>query len=145
MSEAVHATVAARSTPHGWRAVMLTGAPGVGKSDLLLRLLADGWRLIADDYAALFASADAVYATAPAPLSGRIEVRGQGILACPPLPVARVVLAAVCDDGSPERLPDSAWVEVAGVRLPRLDIRPLEASAPARIGVAFRRFCSPAD
>lgn len=145
MPAASHATVAARRTVQGWRAVMLTGAPDVGKSDLLLRLIADGWRLVADDYAEIFASGGHAYARAPETIAGRMEVRGQGVVPGPSIPLARLVLAVACDGPAPERLPDPDKLAVAGVYLPRIRLRPLEASAAARIDVAFRRFRSPSD
>ena len=57
----LHGTVAARWTPGvGWRAVLITGEPGAGKSDLALRLIGRGWRLVGDDYVHLFASGGAL-------------------------------------------------------------------------------------
>ena len=61
--------------------VLLTGASGVGKSELALELLTRGHRLIADD-APLFAriAPDIIIGTAPDMLQDFLEVRGLGIL-----------------------------------------------------------------
>lgn len=61
--------------------VLLTGASGVGKSELALELLTRGHRLIADD-APLFAriAPDIIIGTAPDVLQDFLEVRGLGVL-----------------------------------------------------------------
>lgn len=56
-------------------AVLLLGPPGSGKSDLLLRLIARGWVLVADDQVVV----DGVAVSAPPALRGMLEVRGLGI------------------------------------------------------------------
>ena len=62
------------------RAVLLRGASGAGKSDLGLRLIDAGGRLIADDQSELCRSGDTIVVRAPAAIVGLIEVRGVGIL-----------------------------------------------------------------
>ena len=57
----LHATAVARHTPTGWRGVLIQGPSGVGKSDLALRLIGQGWRLVADDWTHLWTSDDALY------------------------------------------------------------------------------------
>ncbi|MEG1030073.1 MAG: serine kinase, partial [Brevundimonas sp.] len=79
----IHATAVACRTAAGWRGVLIQGPSGVGKSDLALRLIGQGWRLIADDWTHLWASDGALYAATPAVIAGRIEVRGLGIVAAP--------------------------------------------------------------
>lgn len=142
---AVHATVAARRTVFGWGGVALTGAPGCGKSDLLLRLLNEGWRLVADDYAEIFPSGGRLYARAPDTIVGRMEVRGLGIVSRAPRLQARLVLAVTCDAGPPERLPEPETLALAGGELPLIRLSPLEASAPSRVAAAFDRFRSARD
>jgi serine kinase of HPr protein (carbohydrate metabolism regulator) len=140
MSEAlqpIHATAVARLTPHGWRGLLLQGPSGVGKSDLALRLIGQGWRLIADDWTHLWASDGALYATAPATIIGRIEVRGLGILAAPLRPLARIVLAVACTHEAVERLPDPAAWTWQGVTIPQLRLDPRPASAGQVVATAF--------
>ncbi|MEG0819600.1 MAG: serine kinase, partial [Brevundimonas sp.] len=50
MTQPLHATAVARYSPAGWRGVLIQGPSGVGKSDLALRLIGQGWRLVADDW-----------------------------------------------------------------------------------------------
>ena len=76
MSERVHATSVAMRQGRSWRAVLLRGPSGSGKSDLALRLIDAGARLIADDQTELVRAGKAVIASAPARIAGLIEARG---------------------------------------------------------------------
>lgn len=137
----MHATAVARYGVDGWRGVLLTGPSGAGKSDLALRLTARGWRLVADDYSCVWASAGAVWAAAPERIAGRIEVRGVGIVASAFRLLSRIDLVVACGQTTPERMPEADRVEIAGISLPRLavDIRP--ASAPDVVIAALRQVC----
>ena len=75
----LHATLVTRHQAGDWRGVLLRGASGVGKSDLALRLMADGWWLVADDRVLVWTESGSLYGRAPATLAGRIELRGQGV------------------------------------------------------------------
>src|SRR5580704_6943367 len=68
--------------------VLLIGPPGAGKSDLLLRLLARGFELVADDRVDIV---DGVASPVPA-LAGLLEVRGLGIVRLPHVASARLAL-----------------------------------------------------
>lgn len=125
----IHATAVARHTPHGWRGVLIQGPSGVGKSDLALRLIGQGWRLIADDWTHVWASGDHLYAAAPGTIAGRIEVRGLGIVAAPLHPLARIVLAIQSTHEAIERLPEPAAWSWQGVTIPTLRLDPRPASA----------------
>lgn len=117
--------------------VLIRGGSGAGKSDLALRLIDDGAALVADDQVALERRGEELWAQAPEPLRGRLEVRGLGIVALPALEAARLVLAV--DLSAPEtieRLPAEAHVTVCGAMLPRLRLAPFEASAPAKLRLA---------
>lgn len=125
----VHATTVARRTPDGWRGVLITGPSGAGKSDLALRMMGDGWCLVADDWTCVWSSGDALYATAPTTIAGRIEVRGLGIMNVPFRLTARVVLAVECTREAIERLPEPVFLEHDDLRIPLLRIDPRPASA----------------
>ena len=136
-SRSVHATAVACQVRGQWRAVLLTGPSGAGKSDMALRLIAEGWRLVSDDYCDVWRSGDAVYACAPARIANRIEARGLGIVDSPARWIARVVLVAACGHTPPERMPKAETAPIAGLDLPllSLDVRP--ASATATLGLAL--------
>jgi len=130
----MHGTVAARWTPgEGWRGILITGPSGAGKSDLALRLTGQGWRLVADDYAHVFASGAALYATCPATIAGRIEARGVGVVPACALGLVRLVLAVELSADAIERLPEPAHTEIAGVRLPLVRLCGFEPSAVEKV------------
>jgi serine kinase of HPr protein (carbohydrate metabolism regulator) len=119
--------------------VLLCGAPGCGKSDLALRLIDRGARLVADDQVELSRAGERVFASAPAALTGLIEVRGIGLVRLPPLVRAALVLVAELDpEGAPERLPEPASRVIEGVALPCLGLAPFHPSAAARLRLAVR-------
>ena len=139
MADLVHACAAALRLPdRGWSGVLLTGPSGAGKSDLLLRLMDQRWRAVADDYARVWPSRGRLYARAPDRIAGRMEIRGLGITPIPALPVCRVDLIARCGDQPPERLPEPAFHSLEGMLVPMIHIQALHASAPARLAAALR-------
>ncbi len=121
------------------KAVLLTGAPGSGKSDLALRLIAGGALLIADDLVELRRAGDHLLAgfpgDAPAELRGRIEARGLGIVAVPaaadPAPLFLVVAS---EPENPENTNEYQWLDIPVTTL-RLAL--LEVSAPVKVRLAL--------
>ena len=134
----VHGGLLALWLDGGWRGVLVEGPSGAGKSDLALRCLAEDFRLVADDRVMLWTSEGRLFGRAPKALAGLVEVRGLDVLAEPSLRFAPVVL--VVRAGAPERIPDEAFTDLLGVRLPRLDLPLTEASAPAKLRRALTRF-----
>lgn len=130
-----HAGLIALRQGGRWRGVLIEGPSGVGKSDLALRALESGWRLVADDRAVVFASGGRLYGKAPDSLAGLIEVRGLGILSMPAIGFAEVVAVVRCIDAPSgvERLPEPRLETVSGLSVPVFDLWPLEPAAPAKI------------
>ncbi len=119
--------------------ILLRGPSGAGKSDLALRLIDAGAALVADDRVVLARDGDAVLASAPETIAGRLEVRGLGIVRLPaaaPAPL-RLVVDLVAP-GDVERLPKAGETVLLGVALPVLNLAPFEASAPAKVRLALR-------
>ena len=134
----VHATAVARWEPGvGWRAVLISGSSGAGKSDLALRLMGRGWRLVADDYVHVFASGEALYATAPDTIAGRIEARGVGVIGACIRGVVRLVLAVELTEAAVERLPAPETRTLAGRALPLVRLAGFEASAVEKVAAAI--------
>lgn len=134
----LHGTAVARwSGPLGWRGVLITGPSGVGKSDLALRLIGRGWRLIADDYTHVFASGGRLYAAPPPTIEGRLEARGVGIIDACALGLARLALLVELGDEPLERLPAARTRALDGVALPLLRLSGFEPSAVEKVTVAI--------
>lgn len=136
----IHATAVAIDG----RAVLLRGAPGAGKSDLALRLIDAGARLVADDQCELHREGDALIVRAPATIAGLIEVRGVGILRLDALdeaPVALIADLVPADDM--ERLPARRTETILGAALPLIALAPFEASAAAKLRLALGAFTAP--
>lgn len=120
--------------------VLLRGPSGSGKSDLALRLIGLGAKLVADDQVELALERGAVIATAPATLAGRIEIRGLGIVTVPTRRRARIrlVVDLVAARAVP-RLPDPTSCSLLGVAIPHIRLAPFEASAPLKVRFAIAR------
>ena len=114
--------------------VLLRGAPGIGKSDLALRLIDGGAQLVADDQTTLGREGDAIMMTSNAVLEGLLEVRGVGVLAVPC--VQKAPLGLVVDLvplSQIERMPEKAYCEVLGMRIRLLKLPPFAASTAAKL------------
>jgi HPr kinase/phosphorylase len=126
------------------RAVLLRGPSGTGKSDLALRLIDAGARLVADDQSELYRDAETVRVRAPATIAGLIEVRGLGIMRLDPLESARLALIAdLLPSEGLERLPQRRTEAILGIAIPVIALAPFEASAPAKLRVALRGLADP--
>jgi serine kinase of HPr protein (carbohydrate metabolism regulator) len=145
-AERVHATCVALRTRRGWRGVLLRGPSGSGKSDLALRLIDGGARLVSDDQTELVAKPGKLIARAPGTIAGLIEVRGVGIvrLARDQLvtQAAVVLIVDLATARKIERLPDSRRECLLGLELPVLALAPFEASAVPKLRLAFRQFAA---
>jgi serine kinase of HPr protein (carbohydrate metabolism regulator) len=118
-----------------WRGALIEGASGVGKSDLALRALEQGFRLVADDRVVTFAAGGRLYGRAPESLSGLIEIRGLGVAAAPAISFAEIALIIRCVVGPEgvERLPEPRFEPILGVDVPVFDLWPREPAAPLKI------------
>ena len=119
--------------------VLLRGPPGYGKSDLALRLIDTGARLVADDQTELRLSADRLEARPPPEIAGLLEVRGVGVVPTDNLPAALVsaVVDLVAGDAV-ERLPEAECCVYLGVSVPLFRLSAFEASAPAKVRLAVK-------
>ena len=134
-SSLIHATAVAIDGA----AVLLRGPPGAGKSDLALRLIEDGARLIADDQTLLRRADNRVLVRAPATIAGLLEVRGVGIVRVDPLDEAP--LALIVDLVPPEqveRIPDNRSEVVLGLAFPLIALAAFEVSATSKLRLARR-------
>lgn len=100
------------------RGILILGPSGAGKSSLALELMACGGQLVADDRTDLTRAGDGVLAGCPAPLLGRIEARGIGILRAAPCGPVRLSVVVDLGQPEPERLPVSRQTDLLGIMLP---------------------------
>jgi serine kinase of HPr protein (carbohydrate metabolism regulator) len=136
-SETVHASAVAIAG----RAVLIGGRSGHGKSDLALRLIDRGARLISDDYTFIHRAEGKALASAPATIKGKIEMRGVGLLEDQPTEQDVPVALYVDLDTAPDRLPEPGGsMMLAGVKIPTVAMNGLEASAPLKVEAALKLF-----
>jgi RNase adaptor protein for sRNA GlmZ degradation len=125
------------------RAVLFRGVSGAGKSDLALRLIDDGARLVADDQVELRRVGEHILVRAPAAIAGLIEIRGLGIARVDVLAEAPLALFAdLVPLAEVERFPETRCVEVLGLAIPSITLSPFEASAAAKVRLALSTFAA---
>lgn len=106
------------------KAVLICGKPGVGKSSLALQLIDRGATLISDDQTLLILEEGVLVAMAPPSLKGLMEVRGVGICSFPYQERAALELCVDLCEGEPlERLPELAFAEHHGLKVPLLKLQ----------------------
>jgi HPr kinase/phosphorylase len=128
----------------GSKGVLILGESGAGKSDLALRLMDGGAKLVADDRTELWVERGRLCARAPKSIAGLIEVRGLGIVAQPFARKTIIALAIELNE-APERLPEPAfYTPPEPLRLakkpPFLLLDGRLPSAPAKIRLALAAF-----
>lgn len=133
------------------RGVLIRGPSGAGKSDLALRCLTLATRpllpasveLIADDRVVVRRDGNDVLISAPDPLTGRLEVRGFGILTFPYLAEARLALVVdLVAREFLERLPEAGGTaDIEGRAIPRLALHAFDHTAPVKLLLAAADTC----
>jgi HPr kinase/phosphorylase len=119
--------------------VLLRGPSGSGKSDLALRLIEGGAKLVADDRTELSLENGQLMAQAPRAIAGRMEVRGLGIVDVAHCETTAVMLVVdlVAQDAV-DRLPDAQCCVYLEHTVPLLALAAFEASTPAKIRLAVQ-------
>ena len=137
--ELLHATAVELDTPDGAIGVLLRGPSGSGKSDLALRLIDDGARLVADDQTQLELDEGRIMASAPAQIEGTLEVRGVGLASVQSARQTEICLVIELTGGSPlDRLPEEHSVVLLGQPIPALHLDARQPSAAAKLRLAAR-------
>jgi hypothetical protein len=144
----IHAGCVAVGRQGALKGVLILGESGSGKSDLLLRLMDEGARLVADDRTELYVANSRLLARAPKSIAGLMEVRGLGIVAQPfakSVALALAVRLGVAKDILPGRMPAPAFYAppeglARAKPVPLIVLDGAAASAPARVRLALKAF-----
>ncbi len=106
----------------------------MGKSDLALRLIDRGATLIADDYTDVTAHGGHLFAKAPAPLAGMMEMRGVGLVPQGFVDDVAIVAAVnLVNNDAVERMPDDSVDTILGVDVPKYSLCAEQASTPIKV------------
>lgn len=133
-------TVHASSVTSDGRAVLITGPSGSGKSDLALRLLDRGFKLVSDDQTIVKKDGDRLLASAPPTIAGKLEIRGIGIVDMERIDNVPVALIVELTSSEIQRLPDDSRERpILGIKVPLISIDAMTASAPSKVAIALER------
>jgi len=123
-------------------AVLLIGGSGSGKSDVALRLIAEGGTLISDDQTLLSTDGERLFAESVDTIEGKMEIRGIGIISVPHMAKAPIALVVQLAPGAAtERLPEPSCYSppppLKASRLPPIAVLdPLQPAITAKITAA---------
>lgn len=118
--------VQASAVSIGGRGLMIEGTPGSGKSSLALALLDRGAQLIGDDGVRLQLEDGELVACPPPNITGKLEIRGVGIVDVTPCRAPLCLILSLADHAA--RLPDPLEQrDMLGIAIPVL---PFQASDP---------------
>ena len=124
----------------GSYAILLRGPSGSGKSNLSLRLVRAGGRLVSDDRTDILARDGKLIASAPIQIARLCEVCGIGIvrgLAHQAAGDVRVLFDLVADPVEVERMPEPRFETFYGISIPSWKIWPFDMAVDAKIEVAL--------
>jgi HPr kinase/phosphorylase len=134
----IHATCIAI----GNQGILLTGKSGAGKSDLALRLIDRGAKLVADDRTILYVNQGALHARCPASIRGLLEIRGVGIVKFPSRANVKVTLVVKLGREGP-RLPQQRAFRAPFEKtrpVPEIALNAFRPATPAKITAALAAF-----
>lgn len=116
--------------------MLITGAPGTGKSSLALALLDRGGELVGDDGVSLSELGELVIASPPPNTEGLIEVRNVGLLEVPTTRAPVAIVISLNEDA--ERLPlGHGTVMLLGKPVPLVTLFPDTPALPLRAEAAL--------
>ncbi len=122
------------------KGVLIRGKSGSGKTDLCLRFMREGHRLVADDQVVLDEKDGILWASCPKTIQGQIEVRGLGIVRVPFKPLTKLSLIIdLVPRSKVERMPVFYFFEMANCRVPIVQINAFDVSAIFKIELALQQ------
>ena len=124
----------------GNRAILIEGAPGVGKSSLALALIDRGAVLIGDDSVMLEASHGRLVARPHPATRGLLEVRNLGLLPFPACDGAPVALLLSLDYAAPRFIDAAETAQIGTIAVPLIRLWPDSPVLALRAELALRRY-----
>ncbi|MEL6877688.1 MAG: HPr kinase/phosphatase C-terminal domain-containing protein [Pseudomonadota bacterium] len=119
------------------RALMVEGEPGSGKSSLALALIERGAQLIGDDGVQLTREGQAIIASPPPNITGKLEIWGVGIVELPTVSAPLALILSLADD-APRYREAAETREILGVAVPTLPFSPGTIAPAERVLWALR-------
>ncbi|MDM7967116.1 HPr kinase/phosphorylase [Blastomonas fulva] len=124
----------------GGAAVLISGASGIGKSELALALIDRGAQLISDDQVALRCEGERLVAS-PAPnIAGQIEMRNLGLMPMPPGPDCPVALLIELNRAAPRWIERCEQRVILGVAIPQILLTPDSHVLPIKAEMALHAY-----
>ena len=134
MAQMVHGSAVAVSG----QGVLLLGPSGSGKSDLALRLIDRGAKLIADDVVDIESPHGMPVLVFQPNLAGKIEVRGIGICSVEYVDSAPMCLVVEFADKVERMPPEDRRISICGFSVPLVTLDPFETSSALKVELALR-------
>ena len=125
------------------RAVLIEGAPGSGKSSLVLALIDRGATLIGDDGVMLELREDRLLASPPPNIAGLLEVRNLGLIHFPTTAEIPVSLVLQLDPGAPRFIEQAGQSQLGGAKVPLIQVWPDGDALALKAELALERYGLP--
>ena len=133
------ANIYASCVAFGDDGVLILGESGSGKSDLALRLINDGAKLVADDRCEVFNQNQILIAKAPETIKGLIEARGIGIIKLEYQEQAEIKLVIrLSTQDKIQRLPEIKTSKICDIDIKEFLLYPFEVSTTAKIKLVLK-------
>ena len=119
--------------------LLIIGEPGIGKSDLALRMIDSGAMLIADDITICKKINNFIYLFSPEETKGLLEVREIGIITVPFIENIKLSLVVQLINEENIRYPENENCLILGIKVPKIKIYGKNSSAVAKIKVKLNQ------
>ena len=114
--------------------ILICGSSGCGKSDLCLRLIDQGAKLVSDDQTVIENENNALIARCPANIKGLLEIRGIGIVEIPSIEQTEIRLKLILQDSMKiDRMPSKKRELIENVEIPVFELDAFSLSAIIKI------------
>lgn len=127
----------------GGRGLLIEGAPGTGKSSLVLALLDRGAQLVGDDSLLIEARCGRLVAQPHPETTGLLEVRNLGLIRQPVQKEAAIALVLRLEDDAPRFIDTAETCIILGVPLPQVSLWPGSPVQHIKAEMALERYGLP--